>query len=62
MACALSPCEGVGHHLGFLGIKRCPGVKVLSCISQKKWLKVVVNHKNLALWRAGEGDAGRCER
>lgn len=25
---------------------------------QKKWLKVVVNHKNLAFWRAGEGSTG----
>lgn len=53
MACALSSCKGTEHHLGFLGIKRCPRVKALSYISLKRWLKVVVNLINLALCLEG---------
>lgn len=50
VACILSYHKGTEHHLLFLRIKSCPGVKVVSCISLKRWLKVLLV---LKMWLFG---------
>lgn len=36
LSCILSSCKGIEYHLGFLGLKRCTRVQVLSCASLKR--------------------------